>query len=164
MTTIEINNNATEQKDLFFDRMRGEFKMIDENTGMISDYAIIKFDYDVEDTDQVKTEQELAEAYCKQYTNEQIMQALALMDYKKVDDFDKLPKYIAEFEESLKSGEPMDFYDFIKNEDDLREYLESEWIAENEENRENEINEYLEKYGSDYIYSAIGALFLNSLY
>lgn len=103
------------------------------------------------------TEQELAAAYCKQYTNEQIMQALALMDYKQEDDFDKLPKYVTEFEESLKSGEPMNFYDFIKNEDDLRDYLTEEWPDEN-------IDEYLEKYGDDYVYSPLGALFLNRLY
>ena len=163
MTTIKINNNIPEQKEIFFDRMRGEFKMIDESTGIIKNYAIIEFDYDIEDTDQVKTEQECVADICKRYTNEQIMQALALMDYKKVDDFDKLPKYIAEFEESLRSGEPMEFYDFIKNEDDLREYLESEWIAENEENKEKEINEHIKIFGNQYIYSPLGALFLNEM-
>ena len=157
MATIKINNNIPEQKEIFFDRMRGEFKMIDETTATVSGFATIKFDYDVEDVDQVKTEQELAAAYCKQYTNEQIMQALALMDYKQEDDFDKLPKYVTEFEESLKSGEPMNFYDFIKNEDDLRDYLTEEWPDEN-------IDEYLEKYGDDYVYSPLGALFLNRLY
>lgn len=157
MATIKINEQANEQKKPFFNQMRAEFKMIDETTATVSGFATIKFDYDVEDIDQVKTEQELAAAYCKQYTNEQIMQALALMDYKQEDDFDKLPKYVTEFEESLKSGEPMNFYDFIKNEDDLRDYLTEEWPDEN-------IDEYLEKYGDDYVYSPLGALFLNRLY
>ena len=163
MTTIKINNNITEPKEVFFDRMRGEFKMINENTGIIKNYAIIEFDYDIEDIDQVKTEQEYVSDICKRYTNEQLMQALALMDYEHVNDFDKLPKYVTKFEESLKSGEPMEFYDFIKNEDDLREYIESEWTAENEETKEKEINEHIKIFGNQYIYSPLGALFLNEM-
>lgn len=157
MTKIEIKEMTKQEQDALMFNRHPEFKMIDETTATVSGFATIKFDYDVEDIDQVKTEQELAAAYCEQYTNEQIMQALALMDYKQEDDFDKLPKYVTEFEESLKSGEPMNFYDFIKNEDDLRDYLTEEWPDEN-------IDEYLEKYGDDYVYSPLGALFLNRLY
>lgn len=154
MATIKINEQANEQKKPFFNQMRAEFKMIDETTATVSGFATIKFDYDVEDIDQVKTEQELAAAYCEQYTNEQIMQALALMDYKQDDRFDKLPEYIAEFEKSRKSGEPMGFYPFATNEKELRGYLEDEMIDQN-------IDEHLKDFGDQYIYSPLGALFLN---
>lgn len=154
MTTIKINEQANEQKKPFFNQMRAEFKMIDETTATVSGFATIKFDYDVEDTDQVKTEQEIAADICERHTNIQIMQALALMDYKKVDDFDTLPKYITEFEESLKSGEPMGFYPFATNEKELRGYLENEMIDQN-------IDEHLKDFGDQYIYSPLGALFLN---
>ncbi|MDU5649390.1 MAG: hypothetical protein E6042_10460 [Haemophilus parainfluenzae] len=154
MTTIKINEQANEQKKPFFNQMHAEFKMIDETTATVSGFATIKFDYDVEDTDQVKTEQEIAADICERHTNIQIMQALALMDYKKVDDFDKLPKYITEFEESLKSGEPMDFYPFVASEKELRGYLEDEFVT-------GDVDEHLKEFGDQYIYSPLGALFLN---
>lgn len=158
MITIKINEQMDAQKDVNLDA-RAEFKMIDDKTATLDDYAIIEIYLFA--NDDLEEEKEHAANICERYTNGEIMQALALMNYRKDDHFERLPKYVDEFNRSLKSGEPMDFYDFIKNEDDLRAYLESEWIAENEENRENEINEYLKDCGDDYIYSPIGTLFLN---
>lgn len=154
MTKIEITEMTKQEQDALMFNRHPEFKMIYETTATVSGFATIKFDYDVEDTDQVKTEQEIAADICERHTNIQIMQALALMDYKKVDDFDKLPKYITEFEESLKSGEPMDFYPFVASEKELRGYLEDEFVT-------GDVDEHLKEFGDQYIYSPLGALFLN---
>ena len=156
MTTIEINNNITKKElDAIMLERRPEFTMIDENTGMIDNYAIVKFDE--KDPEDLESEKENAADLCKRYTNEEIMQALILMTYEKGDYFDRLPKYIDEFNRSLKSGEPMSFYPDATNENELREYLKEEWQDEN-------IDEYLKDYGDDYFYSAIGTICLNRLY
>lgn len=154
MTTIEINNNMTEQEEnaVWFN-YRPDFKMIDDNTGMIGDYAIIKFNE--RDPEDLESEKESAADICERYTNDEIMRALALMDYRKDDHFDRLPKYINEFNRSLKSGEPMDFYPFVKDESELRGYLEDEMIT-------GDVDEYLESARDLYIYSPLGALFLNN--
>ena len=156
MTKIQINDKMTKQElnEMNLDA-RAEFKMIDENTGMIGNYAIIKFyERDPQDLDD---EKETAAEICERHTNEEIMQALVLMTYEKVDDFDRLPKYIDEFNRSLKSGEPMRFLPDATNEKELREYLKEERPYE-------DIDEHLKKYGDDYFYSPIGTIDLNRLY
>lgn len=153
MTKIQINDKMTKQElnEMNLDA-RAEFKMIDENTGMIGNYAIIKFyERDPQDLDD---EKESAAEICERYTHEEIIPALALMAYQQDDRFDKLPEYIAEFEKSRKSGEPMGFYPFATNEKELRGYLEDEMIDQN-------IDEHLKDFGGQYIYSPLGALFLN---
>lgn len=153
MTKIQISDKMTKQElnEMNLDA-RAEFKMIDENTGMIGNYAIIKFyERDPQDLDD---EKESAAEICERYTHEEIIPALALMAYQQDDRFDKLPEYIAEFEKSRKSGEPMGFYPFATNEKELRGYLEDEMIDQN-------IDEHLKDFGDQYIYSPLGALFLN---
>lgn len=152
MTKIEIKEMTKQEQDALLFNRHPEFKMLDESTGTIGSYAIIKFnERDPQDLDD---EKESAAEICERYTHEEIIPALALMDYKKVDDFDKLPKYITEFEESLKSGEPMDFYPFVASEKELRGYLEDEFVT-------GDVDEHLKEFGDQYIYSPLGALFLN---
>lgn len=155
MTKIEITEMTKQEQDALMFNRHPDFKMIDENTGMVGSYAIIKFNE--KDPQDLDDEKESAAEICERYTHEEIMPALALMAYQQDDRFDKLPEYIAEFEKSRKSGEPMDFYPFAKNEKELRGYLE-------EERPDQDIDEYLEKYRDDYFYTAIGTLDLNRLY
>lgn len=152
MTKIEIKEMTKQEQDALMFNRHPEFKMIDENTGAIDSYAIIKFnERDPQDLDD---EKESAAEICERYTHEEIIPALALMAYQQDDRFDKLPEYIAEFEKSRKSGEPMGFYPFATNEKELRGYLENEMIDQN-------IDEHLKDFGDQYIYSPLGALFLN---
>lgn len=152
MTKIEIKEMTKQEQDALMFNRHPEFKMIDENTGTIGSYAIIKFnERDPQDLDD---EKESATEICERYTHEEIIPALALMAYQQDDRFDKLPEYIAEFEKSRKSGEPMGFYPFATNEKELRGYLENEMIDQN-------IDEHLKDFGDQYIYSPLGALFLN---
>lgn len=152
MTKIEIKEMTKQEQDALLFNRHPEFKMIDKNTGTIGSYAIIKFnERDPQDLDD---EKENAAEICERYTHEEIMPALALMAYQQDDRFDKLPEYIAEFEKSRKSGEPMGFYPFATNEKELRGYLEDEMIDQN-------IDEHLKDFGDQYIYSPLGALFLN---
>lgn len=152
MTKIEIKEMTKQEQDALLFNRHPEFKMIDENTGTIGSYAIIKFnERDPQDLDD---EKENAAEICERYTHEEIIPALALMAYQQDDRFDKLPEYIAEFEKSRKSGEPMGFYPFATNEKELRGYLEDEMIDQN-------IDEHLKDFGGQYIYSPLGALFLN---
>lgn len=152
MTKIEIKEMTKQEQDALLFNRHPEFKMIDENAGMIGDYAIVKFhERDPQDLDD---EKESAAEICERYTHEEIIPALALMAYQQDDRFDKLPEYIAEFEKSRKSGEPMGFYPFAANEKELRGYLEDEMIDQN-------IDEHLKDFGDQYIYSPLGALFLN---
>ena len=155
MTKIEITEMTKQEQDALMFNRHPDFKMIDENTGMVGSYAIIKFNE--KDPQDLDDEKESAAEICERYTHEEIMPALALMAYQQDDRFDKLPEYIAEFEKSRKSGEPMDFYPFATNEKELREYLEDEMIDQN-------IDEHLKDFGDQYIYSPLGALFLNRLY
>lgn len=152
MTTIKITEMTKQEQDALMFNRHPEFKMIDENTGMIGDYAIIKFNE--RDPEDLESEKESAAEICERYTHEEIIPALALMDYQQDDHFDKLPKYVAEFEKSRKSGKPMYFHPFATNEKELYDYLTEEWPDEN-------IDEYFEKYGNDYVYSPLGTLFLN---
>ena len=152
MTKIEIKEMTKQEQDALLFNRHPEFKMLDENTGTIGSYAIIKFnERDPQDLDD---ETESAAEICERYTHEEIIPALALMAYQQDDRFDKLPEYIAEFEKSRKSGEPMGFYPFATNEKELRGYLEDEMIDQN-------IDEHLKDFGGQYIYSPLGALFLN---
>lgn len=152
MTKIEIKEMTKQEQDALLFNRHPEFKMIDKNTGTIGSYAIIKFnERDPQDLDD---EKENAAEICERYTHEEIIPALALMAYQQDDRFDKLPEYIAEFEKSRKSGEPMGFYPFATNEKELRGYLENEMIDQN-------IDEHLKDFGGQYIYSPLGALFLN---
>lgn len=152
MTKIEIKEMTKQEQDALLFNRHPEFKMIDKNTGTIGSYAIIKFnERDPQDLDD---EKENAAEICERYTHEEIIPALALMAYQQDDRFDKLPEYIAEFEKSRKSGEPMGFYPFATNEKELRGYLEDEMIDQN-------IDEHLKDFGGQYIYSPLGALFLN---
>lgn len=152
MTKIEIKEMTKQEQDALLFNRHPEFKMIDKNTGTIGSYAIIKFnERDPQDLDD---EKESAAEICERYTHEEIIPALALMAYQQDDRFDKLPEYIAEFEKSRKSGEPMGFYPFATNEKELRGYLENEMIDQN-------IDEHLKDFGGQYIYSPLGALFLN---
>lgn len=152
MTKIEIKEMTKQEQDALLFNRHPEFKMIDKNTGTIGSYAIIKFnERDPQDLDD---EKENAAEICERYTHEEIIPALALMAYQQDDRFDKLPEYIAEFEKSRKSGEPMGFYPFATNEKELRGYLEDEMIDQN-------IDEHLKDFGDQYIYSPLGALFLN---
>ena len=147
MTKIEINDQFTKKEmDAIMLERRPEFTMIDENTGMIDNYAIVKFDE--RDPEDLESEKENAADLCIRYTNEEIMQALILMTYEKGDYFDRLPKYIDEFNRSPKSGEPMSFYPDATNE---------KWQDIN-------IDEHMKDYGDDYFYSAIGTICLNRLY
>lgn len=152
MTKIEIKEMTKQEQDALLFNRHPEFKMIDKNTGTIGSYAIIKFnERDPQDLDD---EKENAAEICERYTHEEIIPALALMAYQQDNRFDKLPEYIAEFEKSRKSGEPMGFYPFATNEKELRGYLENEMIDQN-------IDEHLKDFGGQYIYSPLGALFLN---
>ena len=56
---------------------------------------------------------------------------------------------------------PMDFYPFIKSEDEMREYLYDEWINDEGENTTQAVNEYIESLGDKYEYTRIGALIWN---
>lgn len=152
MTKIEITEMTKQEQDALMFNRHPDFKMIDENTGMVGSYAIIKFNE--KDPQDLDDEKESAAEICERYTHEEIMPALALMAYQQDDRFDKLPEYIAEFEKSRKSGEPMGFYPFATNEKELRGYLEDEMIDQN-------IDEHLKDFGGQYIYSPLGALFLN---
>lgn len=152
MTKIEITEMTKQEQDALMFNRHPDFKMIDENTGMVGSYAIIKFNE--KDPQDLDDEKESAAEICERYTHEEIMPALALMAYQQDDRFDKLPEYIAEFEKSRKSGEPMGFYPFATNEKELRGYLENEMIDQN-------IDEHLKDFGGQYIYSPLGALFLN---
>ena len=152
MTKIEITEMKKQEQDALMFNRHPDFKMIDENTGMVGSYAIIKFNE--KDPQDLDDEKESAAEICERYTHEEIMPALALMAYQQDDRFDKLPEYIAEFEKSRKSGEPMGFYPFATNEKELRGYLEDEMIDQN-------IDEHLKDFGGQYIYSPLGALFLN---
>lgn len=149
MTTIEINEMTKQEQDALLFNRHPEFKMIDENTGMIGNYAIIKFDdSDREDPVSKKTR---ATDLCENYTHEEIIPALALMAYRQDNHFGRLPKYIAEFEELRQSGKPMSFYPFATNEKELRGCLKDEIL-------DQDVDEYLKKHGDDYFYSPIGAL------
>ena len=152
MTKIEIKEMTKQEQDALLFNRHPDFKMIDENTGMVGSYAIIKFNE--KDPQDLDDEKESAAEICERYTHEEIIPALALMAYQQDDRFDKLPEYIAEFEKSRKSGEPMGFYPFATNEKELRGYLEDEMIDQN-------IDEHLKDFGDQYIYSPLGALFLN---
>ena len=152
MTKIEIKEMTKQEQDALMFNRHPDFKMIDENTGMVGSYAIIKFNE--KDPQDLDDEKENAAEICERYTHEEIIPALALMAYQQDDRFDKLPEYIAEFEKSRKSGEPMGFYPFATNEKELRGYLEDEMIDQN-------IDEHLKDFGGQYIYSPLGALFLN---
>lgn len=165
MITIKINNNITKKElDAIMLERRPEFTMIDDNTGTIGNYAIVEIYLFA--NDDFDDEKESVADLCKRYTNEEIMQALILMTYEKVDYFDRLPKYIDEFNRSLKSGEPMRFFPDATNEKEIREYLkdESRFPGANDEDLEKEANETLEKYGDDYFYTPIGTINLNRLY
>ena len=152
MTKIEITEMTKQEQDALMFNRHPDFKMIDENTGMVGSYAIIKFNE--KDPQDLDDEKESAAEICERYTHEEIMPALALMAYQQDDRFDKLPEYIAEFEKSRKSGEPMDFYPFVASEKELRGYLEDEFLT-------GDVDEHLKEFGDQYIYSPLGALFLN---
>ena len=160
MTTIEINEKMTEKEEnaVMFN-YRPDFKMIDDNTGMIGDYAIIKFNE--RDPQVFDDEKERAAEICDRYTNMEIMQALVLMIHKGESELYRLPKYIAEFNNMSEYDRPMDFYPFIKSEDEMREYLYNEWINDRGENTTQEVNEYIESLGDKCEYTPIGALIWN---
>lgn len=152
MTKIEIKEMTKQEQDALMFNRHPEFKMIDDNTGTIGSYAIIKFNE--RDPEDLESEKESAAEICERYTHEEIIPALALMAYQQDDRFDKLPEYIAEFEKSRKSGEPMGFYPFATSEKELRGYLEDEFLT-------GDVDEHLKEFGDQYIYSPLGALFLN---
>lgn len=157
MTTIEINNTMTEQEEneLNLDA-RPEFKIETETgdkaiatVGKIATVTIRAnhFEKDLEER------KETAAEILAPLTNIQIMQALTFMTYKKENSLNKLPAYVAELATIFNSGEPMEFFPFIKNEEELREYLK-ELLGSG-------TDEHLNEYGDQYIYSALGTLFLN---
>lgn len=156
MTTIKINNKITEQErnEISFER-HPEFKMIDENTGMIGKYAIIEFDYDIEDDYEVKLSQECVSDLCERHTNIEIMQALALMASKGKNSLYKLQKYINEFNNMSEYDRPIDFFPLVTNESKLQRELCLGWFG-----NMKEANEYIESL-PNVEYSPIGALVHN---
>ena len=160
MTTIKINTQMTEKEEnAVWLNHHPDFKMINDNTGMIGDYAIIEFDE--RDPQNFDDEKERAEEICEQYTNIEIMQALALMHYKGDHELYRLPRYIEEFNKMGDYDRPMDFYPFVKNDDDMREYLYVGWIPNNKDNVMQEINEHIESLRGYCDYTRIGALIWN---
>lgn len=159
MTTIEIKEMTKKEQDALWLNDRPDFKMIDENTGMIGNYAIIEFNE--RDPQVFDDEKERAAEICERYTNIEIMQALVLMTHEGKSELYQLPKYIAEFSRMGEYDRPMDFYPFIKNEDEMREYLYEEWINDRGENTTQEVNEYIESLGDQCEYTSIGALIWN---
>lgn len=157
MTTIEINNRMTEQEEneLNLDA-RPEFKIEmetgDKATATVGKIATVtiranQFEKDLEER------KETAAAIISPLTNVQIMLGLTFMTYKKENSLNKLPTYVAELATIFNSREPIGFFPFVKNEEELREYLKEEGIED--------IDEHLNEYGDQYIYSPLGTLFLN---
>lgn len=157
MTTIEINNTMTEQeeKEINLDA-RPEVKFTTETggraTATVGKIATVfikgyHFEKDLEER------KETAAEILAPLTNVQIMLALTFMTYKKENSLVKLPTYVAELAARFNSREPIGFFPFVKNEEELREYLKDEGIED--------IDEHLNEYGDQYIYSAVGTLFLN---
>lgn len=159
MTTIEIKEMTKKEQDALWLNDRPDFKMIDENTGMIGNYAIIEFNE--RDPQVFDDEKERAAEICERYTNIEIMQALVLMIHRGESELYKLPKYIAEFSRMGEYDRPIDFYPFIKNEDEMRQYLYDEWINDEGENTMQAVNEYIESFGDECEYTPIGALIWN---
>lgn len=159
MTTIEIKEMTKKEQDALWLNDRPDFKMIDENTGMIGNCAIIEFNE--RDPQVFDDEKERAAEICERYTNIEIMQALVLMIHRGESELYKLPKYIAEFSRMGEYDRPIDFYPFIKNEDEMRQYLYDEWINDEGENTMQAVNEYIESFGDECEYTPIGALIWN---
>lgn len=152
MTTIEINStnyyNWNQPNTSMMLGMRPAFRMIDRTTATIDDYATIKFFCRPED---LFTEKKAACDLCKRHTNGEILPALAFMNVVHEDDLYTLLDNLRMFE-----SEPMIFYPFVKNEKELREYLESDWNAP-----ADEVNDHIQRFGNRYEYSPIGAIFAN---
>lgn len=156
MITVKINNQMTKQEEKEMNlRDHPEIKFTSETSdkavatlGKIATVIIRgnRFEKDLEE------EKERAAEICDNYTNGEIMTALALMAYKKENDLNKLPGYYAELMRSFQSA-PIWFYPFIKNEEELREELKGENI--------DDIDEYLTENGHQYFYTEVGTLFLN---
>lgn len=157
MTTIEINNRMTEQeeKELNLDA-RPEVVFTTEtgdkataNVGKIATVTIRGYHFEKD----LEERKETAAEILAPLTNIQIMLALTFMTYKKENSLNKLPTYVAELATIFNSREPIGFFPFVKNAEELREYLKEEGIED--------IDEHLTEYGDQYIYSALGTLFLN---
>lgn len=160
MTTIEINNSlqSYEWKNLANNtnlNAHPDFKMIDETTATIGGYAIIRFNCNPENLEDIEMEKEDAADLCKRYTNGQILPALALMTMVRERDLSVLPDAVEEYENPFfESDKNREFYPFVSNEKELHEYLEDELI-------DGDVDEHMERFKNQYVHSPIGTIFLN---